>query len=101
MNVFWKDLQVNQTYYTKMTGFTFGHASGYEQIKITRIQNLGNDEAMIFADHGHGFAVGGIFEGVIGPRNRFWMEIPDEEFEDLSESSATAATTATAAAAAA
>ena len=98
MNVFWKDLQVNQTYYTKMTGFTFGHASGYEQIVITKIWNLGNDEAMILADEGRGFAVGGMCEGVIGPRNRFWTEIPDEEFEDLSGSSATAATTAAAAA---
>ena len=54
---------------------------------ITRIQNLGNDEAMIFADHGRGFAVGGIFELLpLGPRNRFWTEIPDDEFEDLSGS---------------
>ena len=94
MNVFWKDLQVNQTYYIKMTGFTFGHANGYERIVITEIWNLDNDTAMILADKGRGFAVGGMFEGDIGPRNRFWTKIPDEEFEDMSEHIATTAATA-------
>jgi len=98
MNVFWKDLQVNQTYYTKMTGYTLGYDRGYRRIVIERIWNLANGEAMILADENRAFAVGGVFEGVLGPRHRFWMEIPDEEFEDLSGSSAAAVATAAAAA---
>ena len=72
----WRDLKVGQTYYTRTTGFNpFGHI--IQKIVIESILLLKNpSEAMIFADKG-GYAVGGIFEGELGPRNRFWLIDPN------------------------
>ena len=78
--VSWENLQVNQSYYTKITGNTFGLDNPYIKVTIESIWNLPNNEAMIFtrAVDGtvRGYAVGGKFEGAIGPRNRFWTEVP-------------------------
>ena len=66
--VYWKDLQVGGEYYVETTA----HNHPRQEITVTYIQYLNDDEAMIHADQGRGFAVGGIFEGPIGPHNRFW-----------------------------
>lgn len=63
----WKDLQVGGEYYVQTTA----HNHLRQEIRITYIQSLSDDEAMIYADLGRGFAVGGMFEGPIGPHNRF------------------------------
>jgi len=71
----WRDLKVGQTYYTKTTGFNpFGHI--IKKIVIESIRLCNASEAMIYADQG-GYAVGGIFEGELGPRNRFWLIDPN------------------------
>jgi hypothetical protein len=79
--VCWNNLQINQTYYTKITGHTFGIDNPYTKITIEWIWTLPNNEAMIFTrmvdGTVRGYAVGGKFEDpFIGPRNRFWKEIP-------------------------
>jgi hypothetical protein len=66
----WQHLTVGTEYYVETTGYL-----GYnirELIRITKIMELPKNEAMIFADGGRGFGVGGIFEGELGPNNRFW-----------------------------
>ena len=79
--IHWKDLEVAKPYYTKMMGATFGCENPYMKVIIIRIQNMSNNEAMIFTqlENGYvrGYAVGGRFEGFIGPKNRFWEEIPN------------------------
>jgi len=80
--VHWKDLQINHTYYTKITGQTFGVDNPYSKITIEWIWNMPNNEAMVFARISdgtlRGYAVGGKFEDLLtfGPRNRFWKEYP-------------------------
>jgi len=70
--VAWTELRVGHTYYTRMTGFNPGPYSHYTKIIVASIDRLRAAEAMIYADEGRGFGVGGIFEGEIGPKNRFW-----------------------------
>jgi hypothetical protein len=68
----WHDLQVNHKYYVITTGFLGDNTAKY--VKIINILYLPNDEAMILTDYnGYGFAVGGKFEGIIGPRNKFYL----------------------------
>jgi hypothetical protein len=80
--VCWNNLQIHQTYYTKITGHTFGIDNPYTKITIEWIWTLPNNEAMIFTrlvdGTVRGYAVGGKFEDpfMLGPRNRFWKEIP-------------------------
>jgi hypothetical protein len=89
--VHWNKLEINQTYYTRITGNTFGVYNPYKKVTIEWIWNLPNNEAMIFTRLVDGtvcgYAVGGKFEDplMLGPRNRFWKELP------VSISSATAA----------
>ena len=72
----WADLKVGQTYYTKTTGFNpFGHI--IKKVVIESIRLLSASEAMIYADQGRGFGVGGMFEGELGPRSRFWLIDPN------------------------
>lgn len=72
----WRDLNVGQTYYTKTTGCNpFGHI--IKKVVIESIRLLNASEAMIYVDQGRGFGVGGIFEGELGPRNRFWLIDPN------------------------
>lgn len=70
--VSWIELRAGHTYYTRMTGFNPGPYSDYIKIVVGSIYALPHGEAMIYADQGRGFAVGGIFEGELGPKNRFW-----------------------------
>lgn len=78
----WNTLEINQTYYTKITGNTFGVDNPYIKVTIESILNLPNNEAMIFTRMVdgtlRGYAVGGKFENpfMMGPRNRFWKELP-------------------------
>ena len=80
--VHWTMLEINHTYYTKITGNTFGVDNPYIKVTIEWIWNLPNNEAMIFtrmADGtARGYAVGGKFENplMMGVRNRFWKELP-------------------------
>lgn len=72
----WRDLKVGQTYYTRNTGFNpFGHI--IKKVVIESIRLLSASEAMIYVDQGRGFGVGGMFEGELGPRNRFWLIDPN------------------------
>ena len=76
----WKKLKINETYYTKMFGLTFGVPNEYREITITKIHIISESEAMIYATYGDrnlGLAVGGIFEGFLGPCHRFWKENPE------------------------
>ena len=76
----WRQLRIHQTYYTKMFGPTFGVPNEYRKITITDIHIISESEAMImvrYEDRNLGFAVGGIFEGVLGPRHRFWKKNPE------------------------
>jgi hypothetical protein len=78
----WNKLEINQTYYTKITGDTFGVDNPYIKVTIEWIWRLPNNEAMIFTrlvdGTIRGYAVGGKFENplMMGPRNRFWKELP-------------------------
>lgn len=75
----WRDLKVGQTYYTRTTGFNpFGHI--IKKVVIESIRLLNASEAMIYVDQGRGFGVGGIFEGELGPRNRFWLIDPNSDY---------------------
>ena len=80
--VHWNNLKINQSYYTKITGNTFGIDNPYIKVTIEWIWRLPNNEAMIFTrlldGTVRGYAVGGKFENSImmGPRNRFWKELP-------------------------
>jgi hypothetical protein len=80
--VHWNKLEINQTYYTKITGNTIGLDNPYTRIMIQQILHIPNDEAMIFTrlvdGTVRGYAVGGKFEDPLmyGPRNRFWTEVP-------------------------
>ena len=73
--VAWKNLKVGGRYYQRITGFNpLNPNSEFNVIVVKYIQVLNADEseAMIYADLGRGYGVGGIFEGDIGPQNRFW-----------------------------
>ena len=78
----WKNIQLNETYYTKMTGNTFGLDNPYTKVIIEKINYLDDNEAMIFTRRIDGtiavYAVGGKFEDplMLGPRHRFWKENP-------------------------
>ena len=80
--VHWNKLEINQTYYTRITGNTFGVDNPYKKVIIEWIWNLPNNEAIIFTRLVDGtvcgYAVGGKFENplMMGPRNRFWKELP-------------------------
>ena len=81
MNISWNNLLVGETYFTRMSGPTFGVPNDYKKIVIQRILYLPNNEAMIFTilENGHiiAFAVGGKFENTpLGPRHRFWKYVP-------------------------
>ena len=96
MKISWNNLLVGETYYTRMSGPTFGIPNDYKKIVIQRILYLPNNEAMIFTilQTGDimGFAAGGKFENtLLGPRNRFWNCIPTFQQPIYTEIPATAA----------
>ena len=70
----WNNLIAGAEYYVATTGFLGSNTP--EKIRIIEIMTLPQGEAMIFADAGRGYAVGGIFEGdKLGPKNRFWTTV--------------------------
>ena len=81
--VSWKNLVVGGSYYALTTGYHLGNNKP-TLIVVTDVQLLGNDSAMIYADEGRGYAVGGVYEGPIGPKNRFWPVCWSDELVSLS-----------------
>ncbi len=75
MEVLWRNLVVGRSYYASTTGY-LGDGVRYS-MTVTHIHVMTPEESMIYVNTVDmpmikGFAVGGIFEGVIGPKNRFW-----------------------------
>ena len=70
--IHWTELQVGQEYYTRTIGYNpVNPDAPAVKITINEIWILNPMERMILAG-GAGYAVGGMFEGDIGPQNRFW-----------------------------
>ena len=70
--VHWSELNLGQEYYTRVTGYNpVNPDAPAVKIIITQIWILSPTERMILAGNA-GYAVGGMFEGAIGPQNRFW-----------------------------
>jgi hypothetical protein len=74
--VLWRNLVIGKSYYAATTGYLGDHIR--HEITVTDIHVMNPEESMIYIHCAtdpviKGFAVGGIFEGVIGPKNRFWV----------------------------
>lgn len=75
MEILWRNLAVGRSYYAASTGYLCDGIR--HRMTVTRIHVITPEESMIYVDIPtaptiKGFAVGGIFEGAIGPKNRFW-----------------------------
>jgi len=80
----WTRVSTGEEYYVATTGYLGNNERA--MIVVRSIDLFDDGSAMIYSDNGRGYAVGGIFEGPIGPKNRFWPVSPSDIIASLSAS---------------